>query len=49
MGCVWHGAKLTFVPKEFDMLWAGDAPNAPGEDERLAFAYLELVAIAHVL
>ncbi len=36
--CVWPGAAAELVRHGHDVVWAGDFPDSPGDDEVLAFA-----------
>jgi len=39
--CVWPGAVAELTAKSHDVLWVGDWPSDPGDDEILAFALRE--------
>jgi len=39
--CVWPGAVAELTAKGHDVLWVGDWPSDPGDDEILAFALRE--------
>lgn len=39
--CVWGGAKETLEAAGYDVIWCGDWPSDPGDDEILAQAYRE--------
>lgn len=37
--CVWGGAKRTLAVEGFDVIWSGDWPQDPGDEEILAQAH----------
>lgn len=39
--CVWGGAKTKLMSDGHDVVWAGDWPVDPGDEEILARAYIE--------
>ncbi|MGE3803353.1 MAG: DUF5615 family PIN-like protein [Gemmataceae bacterium] len=39
--CIWGGAKQDFLASGHDVLWTGDLPEDPGDEEILAQAHLE--------
>jgi predicted nuclease of predicted toxin-antitoxin system len=43
--CVWGGAKAELQTAGHDVLWTGDQPQDPGDEDILAQAHLELRAL----
>jgi predicted nuclease of predicted toxin-antitoxin system len=39
--CVWGGARAALAAAGHDVVWAGEWPNDPGDDEILALAHAE--------
>ena len=39
--CVWRGARKNLEVDGHDVIWAGDWPEDPGDEEILAYAHKE--------
>ena len=39
--CVWGGAKLDLIAAGYDVVWAGDWPEDPGDEQLLSRAHAE--------